>query len=152
MNFGDPDLAPRVVWNVKPYEDDGVAVTTFMRFAEALQFLRLAGKLVADPSKLAKDFGLDLGELLDAVPLAPVTADADGKIIGKDAVPGGGSGGDRDQHGAEARAIRFDPQLHARVERQRIRIAETSADLAEALAFAEAETDAIRAKMRPRTR
>jgi len=153
MNFGDPDLAPRVVWNVKPYEDDLTAVQTFMQFATSIFTLRNAGHAPKDIRRLALTFGLDLGDLEEVQPLAMATATAKSDA---DAAKAGAKEqaklSEKEQRSAEARAIRFDPQLHARVERQRIRIAETSADLAEALAFAEAETDAIRAKMRPRTR
>lgn len=63
MNFGEPDLAPRVVWNVKPYEDDLTAVQTFEKFATALNILRQAGYQVDDAQRLAKDFGLEVGPI-----------------------------------------------------------------------------------------
>ena len=63
MNFGDPDLAPRVLWSVAPYEDNLTAVQTLFQFAQSLYQLRNSGLEVADPESLAKSFGLDLGKL-----------------------------------------------------------------------------------------
>jgi hypothetical protein len=138
MNFGDPDLAPMVVWNVKPYEDDLTAVQTFAAFASALKSLRDAGFEVGDASRLAKDFGLDLGALKAVAPPAPA--------------PGGFGGG---APGARARAgassLRVDPRLAGRVAASRVRVAgDGSAELHEAIALAEQEAE--QAKRKPRRR
>lgn len=63
MNFGNADLAPRVVWNVKPYEDDLTAAQTMLAITQALVNLKNAGHEVEDPSRLARTFGVDLGKL-----------------------------------------------------------------------------------------
>ncbi len=69
MNFGDPDLAPLVNWDVRPYEDSQTAAQTLMTFAQALYALRTAGKAPKDVSHLAASFGLELGNLIDVEPL-----------------------------------------------------------------------------------
>lgn len=72
MNFGNPDLAPRVVWNVKPYEDDQTAAQTFKVLADGLFSLRQAGfepKDVKDVVRLAESFGLKIGRLRPTAPL-----------------------------------------------------------------------------------
>jgi len=69
MNFGDPDLAPRVIWSVQPYEDNLTAVQTLLQFAQAIYTLRNSGKEVGDVERLAKDFGINLGKLRDVAPL-----------------------------------------------------------------------------------
>jgi len=151
MNFGNADLAPRVIWNVQPYEDNLTAVQTLMQFAQAIFALRNAGKAPRDLEKLAKDFGLDLGELLDVAPPAPggappVKPDRDeekrkAKLEKEER---------RRESGSSARAIRFDPAAGGRVEAPRVRIAtEDQAELLEAMAIAEAEHARAR---RPRSR
>jgi phage gp29-like protein len=72
MNFGNPDLAPRVIWNVKPYEDDQTAAATFKTLADGLFQLRQAGfepKDVKDVVRLADSFGLKLGRIKASEPL-----------------------------------------------------------------------------------
>jgi phage gp29-like protein len=66
MNFGNADLAPRVIWNVKPYEDDRTAVETFAAFAQAIVSLKNAGleyQDAGDIARLAKSFGIDMGRV-----------------------------------------------------------------------------------------
>ena len=65
INFGDPDLAPRPVWNVQPYEDNLTAVQTFAQFSQAIYSLRNAGLELKDASRIAKNFGLDLGDMVE---------------------------------------------------------------------------------------
>lgn len=69
FNFGNADLAPRVVWNVAPYEDNAVAVNTLLQFSQAIYAFRNAGLEVSDVERLAKDFGINLGSLKAAEPL-----------------------------------------------------------------------------------
>jgi len=69
MNFGDADLAPRVVWNIKPFEDDLTAVQTLLQFSQAIYALRNAGLEVEDVERLAKDYGIRLGPLDKVDPL-----------------------------------------------------------------------------------
>lgn len=63
FNFGDPDLAPRAVWNVKPYEDDQTAAQTMLTITQAIVNLANGGHAVDDPAWLARQFGIDLGKL-----------------------------------------------------------------------------------------
>lgn len=65
MNFGNADLAPRVVWDVTPYEDAETKARTFLAYSTALQTLRAAGYEV-NPAHVAKGFGLDLGTITRA--------------------------------------------------------------------------------------
>lgn len=124
MNFGDADLAPRVVWNVKPYEDDLTAVQTFAAFGTAIKALRDAGYELEDVQRLAASFGLDLGKLLRVAPIAA------------------GGNGFRSQASHAAQPLRFDPALGARVAAARVRIAgDSTAELREALALAEQEAE-----------
>jgi phage gp29-like protein len=43
MNFGDPDLAPRVVWDVTPFEDAATKATAFQSIATAINLLYSSG-------------------------------------------------------------------------------------------------------------
>lgn len=61
LNFGNPDLAPLVRWDVKPYEDDLTAAQTFAAFATALRSLRQAGLALDRPGLAAKRFSIDIG-------------------------------------------------------------------------------------------
>lgn len=131
MNFGNPDLAPRVIWNVQPYEDNLTAVQTFSAFAQAVLSLRNAGWALEDVERLAKDFGVDLGAVKE-VPSAV------GKV-GSAGAPSMSKGDAR----SLARALRFDPAVGMRVAApSRLRFAidpgDESEELREALAIAEA--------------
>lgn len=70
MNFGNPDLAPMVEWDVSPEEDYQVKATTFQVFTNAYLSLAKAGKGVEDLNALAKDFGLHLS--VDFIDIEPV--------------------------------------------------------------------------------
>lgn len=76
INFGDPELAPRTVWDVAPYEDNIAASQTFKTFAEAVKTLKDAGKSVTSVVALAKTMGLHLvaGDIEDAPSPAPAPA------------------------------------------------------------------------------
>lgn len=66
MNFGDPDIAPTVLWNVEPYEDAKTKADTLLVFTQALVNMRNAGVApsdVAEIARLGKGLGLDLGKL-----------------------------------------------------------------------------------------
>lgn len=71
LNFGDPELAPMMQWDLEPYEDRKEAAQTLLDFAQALNYLRVAGKKVNDVEALAKSFGLQIksGDLSDVAPL-----------------------------------------------------------------------------------
>lgn len=63
MNFGDASLAPRVVWDITPYEDAKTKVETFAVLTQGINVLRQAGIQVEDVGALARKFGLDLGKI-----------------------------------------------------------------------------------------
>lgn len=66
LNFGDPDLAPQVVWNVQPVEDLNVKARSFQSLAMAVYQLKLAGlemKYLPDFMKRFGIGGLDVEEV-----------------------------------------------------------------------------------------
>lgn len=65
MNFGEPDIAPRVVWNVEPYEDAQTKAQTLLTFTQSLANMKNAGfrMLPEQAERIAKSFGLDVGQL-----------------------------------------------------------------------------------------
>jgi len=74
MNFGNPDLAPLIEWDVSPEEDYASKAATFKTFADAYFLLRRGGKGVEDINALAKDFGLHLSvDFEDMEPLQAST-------------------------------------------------------------------------------
>ena len=76
LNFGDAELAPRVIWNVKPYEDDKTQTEILLMFAQAIYAMRNAGFELKDVEKIAKDFGMDLGKIERVTPLQSATGRA----------------------------------------------------------------------------
>lgn len=74
MNFGDPDLAPRVRWDVTPFEDSKTKTETLMLFAQAIYALRNSGLEVEDVGRLAREFGVNLGDVKKVDPLQMATA------------------------------------------------------------------------------
>lgn len=82
MNFGDPNLAPTVQWDVSPPEDLKTKSQTMMSVAQALNFLRLAGFKVKDPAKLLRQFGIKLGDVehVDPVQVEARLAGATGVV------------------------------------------------------------------------
>lgn len=73
MNFGDPDLAPAVRWDVSPYEDAATQAETMLKITQALVNMKNAGFTLdpEDVARMSKRFGLDLGRLR----VAPVMAE-----------------------------------------------------------------------------
>ena len=63
LNFGDPDLAPRAIWDITPYEDAKTKVETFAVLTQGINVLRQAGVQIEDIGALAKSFGLNLGKI-----------------------------------------------------------------------------------------
>jgi hypothetical protein len=61
INFGNPDLAPRPTWDVKPYEDDQTAAQTLLAFCQALQALKQAGYEMKKPERAMRRYAIDLG-------------------------------------------------------------------------------------------
>lgn len=137
MNFGDPELAPRVVWNVQPYEDNLTAVQTFLQFSQAVYALRNAGKEVQDVERLAKDFAINLGRLKDVAPLqdsagagkaAAATAKEEAKLAEK--TKGSRGGGRRfEAMAAEHLRLRFEAGAsHEEIRRENEALAESIAE------------------------
>lgn len=75
LNFGRAEIAPRPTWDIKPIDDKKTLALAFMNFSQALNYLRVTGKKVKDVRALGLQFGVDLGELEDVVPLAVEVAD-----------------------------------------------------------------------------
>lgn len=73
MNFGNPDLAPRPTWDVRPPEDLQKKALTLQAFATALNALRQSGFALKDPEAFAEDFGLP-GLHLKEVPPVQIEA------------------------------------------------------------------------------
>lgn len=73
LNFGDPNLAPRAEWDVRPPEDLETKGKTFQAFAQAINQLRQAGFALKDARKFARRFGL---QGLDLVKVDPVQVEA----------------------------------------------------------------------------
>ena len=69
INYGRPEIAPRPVWDIKPIDDKKTLALALLNLAQSLNYLRVAGKKVADVRALAAQFGIDLGELEDVTPL-----------------------------------------------------------------------------------
>jgi phage gp29-like protein len=71
INFGNPEIAPRMTWDIDPVEDRVARATALKVFAEVLYTLRQAGKKVTDVESLARSLGLNIssGDLEDVAPL-----------------------------------------------------------------------------------
>lgn len=69
LNFGDPDLAPRVIWNVQPVEDLNVKARSFQSFAAAVGQLRQAGYKLDYLPDFGKQFGLTRLDVSEIQPL-----------------------------------------------------------------------------------
>ena len=82
FNFGNPDFAPMISWDVVPEDDFLMKSTVFKNFADALYVLRRGGKEVNGLVKLAKQFGLKL-DMVDIDNAQPITS----------GMGGGGGGG-----------------------------------------------------------
>lgn len=73
LNFGNPDFAPVIHWDVRPPEDLKVKAETFQAFAGAINALRQAGFALDNPHAFARKFGLR-GLRLVAVPPVQIEA------------------------------------------------------------------------------
>lgn len=69
LNFGDADLAPQIVWDVSPPEDQKTNAQTLMTFAQGLNFLRTAGYKLKDPARVARRYGIKLGDIEHVDPI-----------------------------------------------------------------------------------
>lgn len=137
VNFGDPDLAPRVLWDVTPFEDAKTKAMAAMQLAEMINFLRIGG-FKMDPVDVRKMFrntipGFDPGKLSSVEPLAVQTANTKTKRI---------EGGPIDDH-------HTGPAGRARIERVMSRIDTRLGKAAQARArrFASGEDDGLRDAM-----
>lgn len=68
-NYSRPEIAPVPKWDIKPIDDKKTLALAFMNLGQALNYLRIAGKAVKDVRALALQFGVDVGELEDVVPM-----------------------------------------------------------------------------------
>lgn len=69
FNYGDPELAPRTHWNVKPVEDYVQKGRVMQSFAMSVLQMREAGIQIENVRLLARRFGLNLGRLSAVDPL-----------------------------------------------------------------------------------
>lgn len=82
INFGDAELAPRAVWNVKPVEDKKTLAEAFQALGNGANQLRLAGKSVSNLGRLGRRMGFPFqpGDFVNVNPTTvaakQVTADA----------------------------------------------------------------------------
>lgn len=74
MNFGDPNLAPIVTWNVTPFEDAKTKALAFMQLCMGINFMRLSGFKLSpsDARNLIRNTipGFDVGHIDAVDPLA----------------------------------------------------------------------------------
>jgi phage gp29-like protein len=143
MNFGNPDIAPRVVWDVTPFEDAKTKALAFMQIAEALNFMRVAG-FKMDPRNVRRMIrdtipGFDTGGLLAIEPLAVETAAIGAKVKPSEGKPEDGKPREDARTRIGAIMQRIDPRLG---ERARIAAARFEASEDEGLAEAMAEIEA----------
>lgn len=85
FNFGDPELATRTRWDVRPVEDFVAKSMALMNFAKAMSDLRTAGLAPKYIEALASKFGLTLGEIesVDPVQVEARQAGKTGKVDDK---------------------------------------------------------------------
>lgn len=86
MNFGNADLAPRVVFDLTPYEDFRTKAQTALTVTQAAVNMANAGFAFGDPEdfrRFGRQFGVDLGKLVKSTP----------KLAGVQEAGGGGFGG-----------------------------------------------------------
>lgn len=84
LNFGNPDLAPRIDWDVRADEDLEAKSKSFQAFAAGINYLRQAGFALENPERFARKFGLQglrLNEV-DPVQVEAQYARATGKLEG----------------------------------------------------------------------
>jgi hypothetical protein len=86
LNFGNPDLAPWVVWDVTPFEDAATKAQAFAQIAQALNLFKMSGyELDADAVRrmIRKTIpGFDIGPISKAVKNAEVFAyDLDRAVV-----------------------------------------------------------------------
>lgn len=109
MNFGNPDLAPVVAWNVEPYEDAATKAKAGLALAQMFVALRNAGYEVSarEMRRLMKATipGFDLGKVKDVEPLQ-IEAQAARAGATIQAQAAAEEGGEESEGGAKAMAPR----------------------------------------------
>lgn len=78
FNYGDPDLAPYMDWDVRDADDEKEAALKAMQFGQALNMMRLGGVKLSDPTVLARSMGIELGEIEHVEPLQVQVASSSG--------------------------------------------------------------------------
>jgi phage gp29-like protein len=143
VNFGNADLAPRVTWDVSPYEDALTRAKTFQTAAQGLQMLMQAGIKLRRPERLFKQFMLDVGkmEMVEPLQIAAQAARASGQAEVEQIKQEGGDAGNEKANMARLQRLmgRLDPRLMrllaGRSEAQQKAFLEGTAGLREAMAW-----------------
>jgi hypothetical protein len=122
LNFGNADLAPRVIWDVTPFEDAETKAKSFQALAGALNSMRTAG-FKLDPKavrKMIRDTipGFDPGKIEEVQPVQiEAQAARAGQTVGGS--PGSPSGPPKGEGlarmGKLMAGARFDPRVLERV-------------------------------------
>lgn len=93
LNFGTPDIAPRVVWDVTPFEDAATKAQAFAQIAGGVVALRTAGFKLRAKSlrRMMRNTipGFDPGPLEEIDPIAVATAETKAKSDADKAKPPG---------------------------------------------------------------
>lgn len=88
INFGDPELAPRGIWDVSPEDDKTQLASAFFNMAQGANQFRLAGKRIKSLSKLGARMGLPFkkGDFTNVEPVqvqvAGIAQEGDAKAPG----------------------------------------------------------------------
>jgi phage gp29-like protein len=101
MNFGNADLAPRIVFDLTPYEDFKTRAATALTVTQAAVNMANAGFAFGDPEdfrRFGRQFGVDLGKLVKSAP----------RIMG---AGGGGFGGGEKENARIAALVQENRRL-----------------------------------------
>jgi len=137
INFGNADLAPRVIWDVTPYEDAQTKALSLQQIATAINAFRQAGVRPKDLRRLVSDIipGLDIGELEDVEPLQVEAKKAAAEEGALRSTPDQRARGQRIE---EAR-YRFDPHYGGSPRTRIAYFSDMGEEVREALAMREAD-------------
>ena len=81
FNFGNPDLAPMISWDVVPEDDFVMRSTVLKNFADAVMAFRKGGIEIKSMTAFAKKFGLDM-RMADLAHVPPITSSGLGGASG----------------------------------------------------------------------
>jgi phage gp29-like protein len=82
LNFGDAGAAPFSSWKITPREDYATKADTFVKFGQAMQFLRQAGLQPTDVPEMGRQCGIDV----DVTEVEPTQVEAKAAgVSGQDA-------------------------------------------------------------------